>query len=77
MSTLVELAGFTAWVVAAFAWQSVALSTVTGLLALGAVLLLIGVSIDDGNASIAIGRVLNTARAMFARLFARKTEEVK
>lgn len=46
MSTLVELAGFTAWVVAAFAWQSVALSTVTGLLALGAVLLLVGYSLD-------------------------------
>lgn len=46
MSTLVELAGFAAWVVAAFVWQSVALSTVTGLLTLGAVLLLVGYSLD-------------------------------
>jgi len=66
VSTLLELAGFACWVLAASVWQTYRLECVTGLLALGLALLVVGYSFDDAAATVAVKRVIAPVRARVA-----------
>lgn len=62
-STATELAGFACFSAAGFAWRSIPV----GLVVTGVCLLLVGLSLEDAAAAVAIGRVVGPVRARHAR----------
>ena len=63
VSTATELAGFACFSAAGFAWRSIPV----GLVVTGICLLLVGLSVEDAAASVAIGRVIGPVRSRHAR----------